>query len=192
MGKAKIILASGSPRRRELMKLITDDFTAVSVNADETLPEGIPPENAAEFLSAVKAEAAALRYPDCLVIGCDTVVVAEGRILGKPADKAQCREFMELLSDNGHQVYTGCTMIYGGKKHSFSSCTLVRFRELSDEEIEEYISTDEPYDKAGGYGIQGKAALFTDYITGDFYNVVGLPVSRLSTELKRFRKEQDI
>ncbi len=190
-----IILASASPRRRELMKLITDDFIAVSVDADETLPEdpgveGI--EDAAEYLAEVKAAKAHELYPDDLVIGCDTIVVCNGKILGKPKDKAQARDYLHMLSDNCHTVYTGCCIRYKEKKYSFSVSTVVFFNRLTDEEIEEYISTDEPYDKAGGYGIQSKGALFADMISGDFYNVVGLPVSRLNQILKKIMKENDL
>ncbi len=180
----KIILASASPRRRELMKLITEDFTAVSVDADETVPDGIPPLCASEYLANIKALSASLKNPDALVIGCDTTVIADGNILGKPADKEQCRQYMELLSGCTHQVVTGCSLMYGTKTASFSVVTDVTFRSLSAEEIEEYISTDEPYDKAGGYGIQGKGALLIEKINGDYFNVVGLPVSRLAQEMK--------
>ncbi len=185
----EIILASASPRRRELMKLITDDFTAVSVDADETLPEGIPPLFASEYLANIKALAASVKYPDKLVIGCDTTVIADGAILGKPADKEHCRGYMELLSGQTHQVATGCSLIYGGKTSSFTVVTDVTFRELSADEIEAYISTDEPYDKAGGYGIQGRGALLIEKINGDYFNVVGLPVSRLNQEIIKFKGE---
>ncbi|MBR3422469.1 MAG: septum formation protein Maf [Ruminococcus sp.] len=182
----EIILASGSPRRRELMKLITEDFTAVSVDADETVPEGIPPMLASEYLATIKALAASLKNPEAVVIGCDTTVIADGEILGKPADKEQCRGFMELLSGRKHQVVTGVTLMYGSATASFSETTDVTFRKLTADEIEAYISTDEPYDKAGGYGIQGRGALLVERINGDYFNVVGLPVSRLNQELNKF------
>lgn len=187
----KIILASASPRRRELMKLITEDFTAVSVDADETLPDdpgicGIT--GAAEYLARVKAEKAHQMFPDDIVIGCDTIVVCDNIILGKPKDKAQAREFLNMLSGCCHDVFTGCCIMYKDKSASFNVGTELRFNKLTDQEIEEYISTDEPYDKAGGYGIQGKAALFVDSISGDYYNVVGLPVSHLNKILKEFIK----
>ncbi|HPY83498.1 MAG: septum formation protein Maf [Ruminococcus sp.] len=181
-----IILASASPRRRELMKLITESFTAVSTDADETLPEGIQPDKASEYLSCVKAEAAAASYPDALVIGCDTVVIVDDFILGKPVGEVQCREFLSLLSGRSHRVITGCTLIYKGNKHTFSCSTDVNFLELSDDDIERYIATGEPFDKAGGYGIQGKGALLIESIFGDYFNVVGLPVSMLNRELNSF------
>lgn len=182
----KIILASASPRRRELFNLISEDFTAVSTDADETLPEDILPEKAAEYLSSIKAKAAAEIYKNDLVIGCDTTVICNGSILGKPKDKSQCREFITMLSGKSHSVITGCTIICGADEVSFSTETEVTFRSLNHEEIEEYISSDEPYDKAGGYAVQGKGALLIEKINGDFFNVVGLPVSRLNLELKKF------
>ena len=191
----KIILASASPRRRELMRLITDDFTAVSVDADESLPKNMNEaeiKGAAEYLATVKAAKAHELYPDDLVIGCDTTVVCDEKIIGKPGDKAQAREYLHMLSDSCHTVYTGCCIRFGEKEYSFSVGTDVFFNKLSDEEIEAYISTDEPYDKAGGYGIQSRGALFVSRISGDFYNVVGLPVSELNKMLKKIIKENDL
>lgn len=180
----KIVLASASPRRRELMKLITEDFTAISTDCDETLPCGIAPLEASEYLAELKARAAAASCPDSLVIGCDTTVICGGEILGKPCDERQCRAFLEQLSGRVHQVATGCCIIYGETVRSFTVVTDVTFRELSDEDIRWYISTDEPYDKAGGYGIQGRGALLIEKIDGDFYNVVGLPVAKLNKFIK--------
>lgn len=185
----KIILASASPRRRELMKLITENFDVCSVCANEIIPDNMPAENAAEYLASVKAQAASAHHNTDIVIGCDTTVVTDGRVLGKPADKNECRKFMELLSGRTHSVITGCALIYSHKSVSFSVSTEVTFRTLSNGEIEEYISAEEPYDKAGGYGIQGKGALLVEKINGDFFNVVGLPVSRLNLELKKFENE---
>ncbi|MBR4626336.1 MAG: septum formation protein Maf [Ruminococcus sp.] len=182
----KIILASGSPRRRELMKYITNDFEAVSLDCDETLPEGTIPMDASAVLAERKAFAASEKYPDCVVIGCDTTVIADGKILGKPHDRTECLEFMEMLSGNTHYVVTSCCLVYKGQKECFSSVTDVTFRKMSRPEIEAYASTDEPYDKAGGYGIQGIAGGFIDSIDGDFFNVVGLPVTELFNVLKEF------
>ena len=183
----KIILASGSPRRRELMKYIVQDFEAVSLDTNETLPDGIDPMKASEYLANVKALAAAIKYPDSVVIGCDTTVICNGDILGKPHTKEECISCITLLSNaRTHQVVTGCSIMYGDMIESFSEITDVSFRELSDEEIEKYASTDEPYDKAGGYGIQGLGSELIYNIDGDFFNVVGLPVTRLYQELKKF------
>lgn len=187
----KIILASASPRRRELMKLITDDFTAVSIDADETLPDDIVIKGicgAAEYLARVKAEKAHEMFPEDIVIGCDTTVVCRSKILGKPKDKEQAREYLHMLSCDVHGVFTGCCIMCRDKCVWFNEGTDVFFDKISDEEIEDYISTDEPYDKAGGYGIQGRGALFVNKINGDFFNVMGLPVSRLNKELKKFIK----
>lgn len=183
-----IILASASPRRRELMGIITPDFTAVSIDADETLPDNINPLTASEYLAEIKASAAAEKFPDSIVIGCDTTVICGGEILGKPKNKEECRRFMNMLSGRTHQVATGCCIISKDKKTSFTEITEVTFRQLSAEEIEEYISTDEPYDKAGGYGIQGKASLLIEKINGDYFNVVGLPVSRLNQALILYKE----
>ncbi|MBQ8297129.1 MAG: septum formation protein Maf [Ruminococcus sp.] len=189
----KIILASSSPRRRELMKYITADFDAVSIDCDETLPCGIDPLEASEYLANMKALAANKLYPDDIVIGCDTTVICENDILGKPKNKEQCIGCMQYLSDRTHQVVTGCSIMHRDKVESFSEITNVTFRKLSDEEIEQYASTDEPYDKAGGYGIQGKGSDLIYNIDGDFFNVVGLPVTRLYQELKKFiRNMEDI
>lgn len=182
----KIILASASPRRRELMKYITDEFEAVSLDCDETLSEGIPPMEASEYLAKLKAHAAAEKYPDSIIIGCDTTVILGDCILGKPKDRAQCIRDISALSGHTHQVVTGCAILCGDKSVSFSEVTDVAFRDLTAAEIEAYADTDEPYDKAGGYGIQGKGSELIQSIDGDFFNVVGLPVGRLFNELKKF------
>ncbi len=180
-----IILASASPRRRELMKIITDNFDAVSTDADETLPANIQAKDAAAYLAVIKASCASKKFHDSLIIGCDTTVVCDDIILGKPNDKNQCREFINLLSGRTHSVITGCCLIFNNDVMTFSVETEVTFRNLTNFEIEEYISTDEPYDKAGGYGIQGKGALLIEKINGDYFNVVGLPVSRLKIEIDK-------
>ncbi len=173
------------------MKLITEDFTAVSVDADETLPEDMPEKRicgVCEYIARVKAKKANELFPDDIVIGCDTIVVHKNMILGKPKDKEQAWEYLHMLSGSAHSVFTGCCIMYGDRMFSFYVGTEVFFCKLTDEEIEDYISSDEPYDKAGGYGIQGRGALFVNYINGDFFNVMGLPVSRLNKELKEFIK----
>lgn len=184
----RIILASASPRRRELMKYITEDFTAVAIDCDENLPYGINPLEASEYLANLKALEANRLYPDDIVIGCDTTVIMGNNILGKPKNKEECIACMQYLSGCTHQVVTGCSLMYRDKNESFSEVTDVTFRELSKEEIEHYAATEEPYDKAGGYGIQGKGSDFIFNINGDFFNVVGLPVTRLFQKLKKFAK----
>lgn len=185
----KIILASASPRRRELIKYITADFIAVSADCEETLPYDIESAAAAEYLANLKARTVSENYPNDIIIGCDTTVVCKNHILGKPENKEQCISCIKYLSGSTHQVITGCSIIYKDNIRSFSEITNVSFRELSDEEIELYSSTNEPYDKAGGYGIQGGGSKLIDNIDGDFFNVVGLPVTRLYQELKKFMKD---
>ncbi|MDE6775748.1 MAG: Maf family protein [Ruminococcus sp.] len=180
-----IILASASPRRRELMNLITDKFTAVSTDVDETIPDNCTCEVSA-YLAELKADKAAELYPDSVVIGCDTVVKINKQILGKPRNAEECRIFLSMLSGKIHTVTTSCCITGFGKKLIFSNNTSVTFRELSNDDVEWYISTGEPFDKAGGYGIQGKGALLIQNINGDFFNVVGLPVAELNQQLKIF------
>lgn len=185
--KVKIILASSSPRRRELLKLITEDFESISTDVDETLPENTDPLKASEYLSLIKAKAVEYSSEN-IVIGCDTTVIIDNKILGKPNNINQCREYLEMLSGRSHKVITACSIVCGDNIRTFSEVTEVTFRTLSNEDIEWYISTGEPFDKAGGYGIQGKGSLLIERINGDYFNVVGLPVSRLNQELKMFIK----
>ncbi len=182
-----VVLASASPRRKELIKLIFDDFQVLPAECDETLPIGINPKEAVAYLSRIKNEATKkLLTEDALVISADTVVSINDEILGKPANKDDARRMITLLSGKTHEVYTGVTINDGEKEITFSERTDVTFYNLTAEEIENYISTSEPYDKAGGYGIQGKASLLVEKINGDYYNVVGLPIGRLNKELKSF------
>ncbi len=180
-----IILASGSPRRKELLKIIFSDFEVKPSGADETLPENISPDRASEFLAVKKAEFIK-RNSDDIVIGCDTTVVINNRILGKPKDSNDCKQMLEELSGTVHYVYTGVSVISDSFKLSFTEKTEVEFYCLSDEEINNYIQTGEPFDKAGGYGIQGKGSLLVKSIKGDYFNVVGLPLSRLNRKLKKY------
>lgn len=185
-----IVLASQSPRRQELIKLIFDDFQVLPAECDEALPEGMGAQEAVEYLSKIKNEASVRLSPkDSLIISADTVVSINNEILGKPADKDDARRMITLLSGNIHQVYTGVTLSFNEKKVTFSEKTDVEFYSLTQEEIEGYINTSEPYDKAGAYGIQGKAGLLVKGINGDYYNVVGLPVARLKREILEFEKE---
>ncbi|MGN0629738.1 MAG: Maf family protein, partial [Ruminococcus sp.] len=158
-------------------------------DADETLPDSIAHYEAAQYLSVKKAEAAAKKYPDDIVIGCDTVVLIDGKILGKPSSDDDARNILLTLSGRTHEVVTGCTILCRGTAHTFSETTAVGFYELSDREIDDYIATGESSDKAGAYGIQGKGALFVRKINGDYYNVVGLPIAALSRKLKEILKQ---
>lgn len=181
-----LILASGSPRRQELLKLIAEDFTVHPVDADETLPQGMPVEMAAAFLADLKAKEAARLFPDDIVIGCDTVVILGDEIMGKPRDREDAHRMLRALSGESHSVLTGTSLYHGKQTSVFTTETLVTFYPLSDAEIEAYLDTGEPFDKAGAYGIQGKGALLVQGIEGDYFNVVGLPVAALSRALRQF------
>ncbi len=179
-----VILASASPRRQELLKNVFAEFKVEPSNAEENVPKDVSAENTAEYLAKIKAEAVASAYPDDMVIGADTCVVVDSKILGKPKDIDDARQMLRLLSGRTHKVITGCAVVKEGATTSFSVETEVEFYPLDMDEIEEYIKTSEPYDKAGGYGIQGKASLFVKGIRGDYYNVVGLPLAELNKRLK--------
>ena len=173
-----------------MIKLIFDNTEVLPAQCDETLPQDIGAREAVEYLSNIKNQATLNEVKgDCLIISADTVVAVNDEILGKPVDKDDARRMISLLSGRIHQVYTGVTISYKGKVKTFSEKTDVEFFPLTEEETEEYISTSEPYDKAGSYGIQGKAGLLIKGINGDYYNVVGLPVARLKRELQEFLKQ---
>jgi len=179
-----IILASASPRRRELLSLITTDFEIIVSEADETLPESITPEQAVMELAARKATAVAKSHPDRAVIGSDTVVAVDGEILGKPTDDADAVRMLKLLSGRKHHVFTGLCIAYQGENTVFYDGAAVEFAEMSESEIADYVASGEPRDKAGAYAIQGLASKFITSISGDYYSVVGLPVSHLYRSLK--------
>ena len=179
-----IILASASPRRQELLKLIFDDFTVEPSDIDETVRRSIELEQYPEYLALKKSRHVAEKnHFDDIVIGCDTGVFIGDIMLGKPKDEEQAREMLKLLSGKTHRVITGVSIFYKGQNISFSEVTEVEFYNLTDTDIDEYIATGEPMDKAGAYGIQGKGALLVKRIKGDFYNVVGLPVGELKQKI---------
>lgn len=182
----KIILASASPRRQELLRYITPEFEVKPADVDETLPEGVPAEESAEFLAVRKAVHVAQLNSESVVIGSDTVVIADGEILGKPADEADAERMLKMLSGKVHKVVTGVCIACGKKTFSFSEATDVKFYKLTDEEIREYIETGDPMDKAGAYGIQSDGCVLVEKIDGDFFAVMGLPVARLKRALKMF------
>ncbi len=187
----KVVLASASPRRKELLSLIFNEYDIRPADCDEALPEGIKAQEAVEYLSLIKNKATVeICDEKSLVISADTVVAVDGEILGKPQDKEDARRMIALLSGREHQVFTGVTLSLNGNFKTFSEKTDVVFYKLTDKEIEDYISTDEPYDKAGAYGIQGKAGLLVKAVNGDYYNVVGLPVARLKREIMEFIENQ--
>ncbi len=172
----KLVLASKSPRRSEILKNAGIDFTVRVADADETIPDGTKPQDAVVFLAARKALAVP-RSDDEVVLGADTVVVLDDKILGKPKDKNDAYNMIKSLSGRVHSVFTGVFAIGNGVSVSFAEETKVEFYPLTDDEINEYINTSEPYDKAGAYGIQGLASKFIRGIEGDYFNVVGLPIS---------------
>ena len=173
-----MILASQSPRRRELLGLFRRPFVIRVADIDETMDEKLPPFDEVARVSRAKAQAIP-REEDDIVVAADTIVVCAGRTLGKPRSEEEAAEMLRLLSGRDHQVMTGMTVLRGEKAVSCTEVTDIHFRELSDKEIESYIATGEPMDKAGSYGIQGGAALFAQRMVGDYYNVMGLPVCRL-------------
>lgn len=174
----KLVLASKSPRRSEILKNAGIDFTVRVADADETIPEGTSPEDAVVFLAARKALAVE-RAEDETVLGADTVVVLDGEILGKPKDREDAFNMIKKLSGRVHSVFTGVCAIGNGISMTFAEETKVEFYNLADDEINTYINTAEPYDKAGAYGIQGLASKFIRGIEGDYFNVVGLPISAI-------------
>ena len=180
-----IILASHSPRRRELLERMgVERFEVCPPGVDEDIGD-YPPAELVSRLSRRKAEAVAAQREGGVIIAADTVVALDGAVLGKPADGLEAFKMLSTLSGGRHQVYTGVTVLAGDEKHTEYEVTDVTFRELSEQEIEDYIRTGEPMDKAGAYGIQGYGALFIEGIRGDYYNVMGLPVCRLGRMLER-------
>ena len=182
-----IILASQSPRRRELLERMgVRDFRIVTPDIDEHMDRNLPPEELVRRISLEKALAVQVQEGNGpIIIAADTVVALDGAVLGKPADQLEAFKMLSTLSGCRHQVYTGMTVLRGEERHTVSEETTVTFRELSSEEIDRYIATGEPMDKAGAYGIQGYGALLVEGIQGDYYNVMGLPVCRLGCLLRR-------
>ncbi len=182
----ELILASASPRRVELLGKITKNFRVQVSEVSEDLPQGITPRDAVEMLSLRKAMEVAKANPAALVIGSDTVVAIDDQILGKPTDKADACCMLRRLSGREHVVYTGVALCMNGKSESFVSQTSVRFNLLSDEMITAYVESGEPMDKAGAYGIQDIGSILVEKIDGDYFTVMGLPVSELYKRLKNY------
>lgn len=183
-----VILASQSPRRKELLGLLRLDFTVRVANIDETMDPNLPAREEVARVSRLKAQAVPHESDD-IVIAADTIVVCENEVLGKPSDEADAFRMLKLLSGRDHQVMTGLTVLRGDRTVSCTETTDIHFRNLSDSEILSYIQTGEPMDKAGSYGIQGGAAVFAEKLVGDYFNVVGLPVCRLYQVLQEIAPE---
>lgn len=181
----ELILASQSPRRRELFELIGLSFTALVSPADENIPL-TDPGSYVEALALRKAEAVFASHPAACVVGADTIVWLDGEIIGKPRDEGDAYRILRALSGRTHTVYTGLAVLAPGSRQILHDTTRVTFRALDDEEIWAYIRSGEPMDKAGAYGVQGLGALLVERIDGDFFNVMGLPVLLLSRMLAQF------
>lgn len=182
-----IVLASQSPRRQELLTQIGLSYRVHAVDIDEHMDRKLAPGPLVEAISREKAAAcAALEGPEALIIAADTVVAMDQAVLGKPHSREEAIQMLRLLSGHSHQVYTGFTVRRGERSVTQSECTRVTFRPLSGEEIEAYVATGEPMDKAGAYGIQGLGSLLITGIQGDYFNVMGLPVCALGQVFKEF------
>ena len=184
---AKLILASKSPRRAELLEWLGLSYTVISADCDEWFPDGLGPEEIVQYISREKAHAAAnMVAPEDIVITADTLVFLDGQRLGKPRDEEDAFSMLSALSGREHTVCTGVTVMQGNRTLSRAVSTRVRFALLDEETIRAYIRTGEPMDKAGAYGIQAYGALLVEAIDGDFFNVMGLPLRTLAQMLEKF------
>ena len=181
-----LILASASPRRQELLQSVGLKFETIPAHVNEDYIAGESPREHVKRLALDKAFAIAKKYPQAWVLGADTIVVIDGLILGKPKNKSQAQKMLERLSGREHKVFTGFTLVHAASKASKTKVvqSAVQFKTISPEEMEWYISCDEPYDKAGGYAVQGKGAYFIKAIRGSYTNVIGLPLCEVLEELK--------
>jgi len=184
------ILASASPRREDLLRSVGLKFKIIPAHVDETYINGETPHAHVKRLSRDKAMVIAKKYPQALVLGADTIVVIDGLILGKPKNKKQAREMLQQLSNRTHTVFTGFTIL--GMSAGLAKTRVIRsavqFKEIAPDEMDWYVNCDEPYDKAGGYAVQGKGAYFIKAIRGSYTNVIGLPLCEVLEELKRINK----
>jgi septum formation protein len=184
----KLILASSSPRRKQLLEQIGLEFKIDASNIDEIVDPLLQPVEQVELFSKQKAEAIASKYTDALILAADSMVAINGEVLGKPKDKDDAKRMLKKLSGTQHSIVTGFTLIDTQTKQSITRSveTKVWFKKLSEEEIEAYITKAQPFDKAGSYGIQDLAAIFVEKIEGDYFGSVGLPLFALAEELKKF------
>jgi len=184
----RLILASASPRREQLLKQIGLDFEVIPSNFDESRVCTSNPTESAQQAAIAKAKAVAKKLSEGIVIGADTIVVYAGEVMGKPKDQSDAVRMLKQLSGKKHEVITGVALVNArdNREYVWSESTLVWFRKLSDMEIKKYVESGQPMDKAGAYGIQGRAAAFVEKIDGCYFNVVGLPLASLVAKLKRF------
>ena len=180
------ILASASPRREELLKKIIDNFKIIPSSIKEDIPDNIAPMNVSEYLSTQKALDIYKKNPNDTIISADTTIVFNNKIYGKASSKEQAKQILKLLSNSTHFVVTGVTVMSSKRSISFSSINEVTFYNLSDKEIDDYLSNDEYLDKAGAYAIQGRGGLLVKKINGDYNSIIGLPISELNQIIKRF------
>jgi len=186
----KIILASQSPRRKQLMEAAELNFEIIIADVDETIPQGVPAKLVPEFLAKKKATAIESKVHDALIIAADTIVLANDEILGKPEDEKHAREILKKLSGKKHEVVTGVCMQKGEQQITFSVVTEVHFRELTTEQITHYVAHYKPFDKAGAYAIQEWIGMIgIEKINGDYYNVMGLPIGEVVKKLMLFKGE---
>ena len=186
-----IILASNSPRRKQLLKMAGIRFTVLPSDVPEMVPEFVTDDKRAQFLAELKASYTSVFHPKDIIIGADTTVICEGRLMGKPATREEAKEMLRFLSGKVHTVYTGVCLIWSDEEDAecFSSETKVEFYPLTEKQIEEYVASGEPMDKAGAYGIQGLGSTLVKRIEGDYYTVVGLPIAEVVRRLKKHEGE---
>lgn len=185
-----MILASGSPRRKELLTQMGLSYRVMVSDADETVDPSLSPNRQVTLISRRKAEAVAAETgPDPLIIAADTIVALEDQVMGKPHSEGEAIRMLTHLQGKTHQVYTGLTLLQGGREETHVECTAVTFRPMTEAEIEAYVASGEPMDKAGAYGIQGLGGMFIKGIQGDYFNVMGLPICALGAALKTFGVE---
>lgn len=183
---SKFILASNSPRRKELLKHVIEEFEVISSDLEEKIDEDLPFEEAVMDLAFQKAVDVFTHHKDHVVLGFDTLVLIDDELLGKPKGLEEAKEMLEKLSGKTHFVITGCAIISKEVSTSFYEKTRVNFAKMTEDEIDSYVMTLEPMDKAGAYAIQGKGSKFVQSVTGDFFTVMGLPIAKLYAELKKF------
>jgi len=181
----KLILASKSPRRKELLELLGFDFEVVSSDVNESASDNLSPEELVKTLAYQKALAVYKTHPDDLILGSDTIVVVDNEILGKPKNQQEAKEMILKMKNREHQVITGVALLSKEENVIFSNTSIVHFNDIEEEEIDKYVTTSEPYDKAGGYAIQGWAARYISAIEGNYYTIMGLPLDKVFASVNK-------